>query len=207
MSLPAIVPSRRHRQNRNTNAALAWNVCSLRSEEMKARASEDVLRGEAGGAPVTRRAGAEYLSHNIVIGSVGLRVPSQRVPPTGHRCARLRRACGRSFRLRCSERLNARERPPRRGPKGSGVTSRNLTIGERHGVSSYYWQLAKREGERAWDRAWDRIEGQPRVASLPSTLRGGVRSAQPGHRHGGRDGSWLRGAFVGDPRTTIKIHH
>jgi len=32
-------------------------------------------------------------SHNVVIGGVGLRVPSQRVPPTGHRCARLRRAC------------------------------------------------------------------------------------------------------------------
>jgi hypothetical protein len=42
------------------------------------------------------------LPHNIVIGSVGLRVPSQRVPPTGHRCARLRRACGQAFRLRCS---------------------------------------------------------------------------------------------------------
>jgi hypothetical protein len=30
-------------------------------------------------------------SHNVVIGAVGLRVPSPGVPPTGHRCARLHR--------------------------------------------------------------------------------------------------------------------
>lgn len=42
-------------------AALKWK---------RMRASDDVLRGEAGGVTVTRRAGAEYWSHNIVIGSV-----------------------------------------------------------------------------------------------------------------------------------------
>lgn len=65
------------------------------------RANDDVLRGAARVAPVTRRAGAEYLPHNIVIGSVGAHA-RQSAARERHRCARLRRACGRSFRLRCS---------------------------------------------------------------------------------------------------------
>ncbi len=44
----------------------------------EARARKDVLRGDARGVPVTRRAGAEYWSHNIVIGSVVTALPHGR---------------------------------------------------------------------------------------------------------------------------------
>ena len=68
----------------------------------EARASWVVLRGTPGIVPVTRRAGAEYLPHNIVIGLVGAHARHSAARER-HRCARLRRACGRSFRLlRCS---------------------------------------------------------------------------------------------------------
>jgi len=59
---------RRHRQNKSRPLTLPGKISSLplKTPE-RMRASEDVLRGEARGVPVTRRAGAEYWSHNIVI--------------------------------------------------------------------------------------------------------------------------------------------
>lgn len=62
------------------------------SERM--RAGDDVLRGEAGGVPVTRPAYAEYMPHNIVIGSVVAALPQAQ-----HRAAPpLRAAAARVWR-------------------------------------------------------------------------------------------------------------
>jgi hypothetical protein len=60
----------------------------------RARASEALLRGPPGARRSLGRAGADYWPHNIVIGSVGAHA-RQSAARERHRCARLRRACGR----------------------------------------------------------------------------------------------------------------
>lgn len=65
------------------------------------RASYAVLRGTPGARRSLVVLGAEYLPHNIVIGSVGA-YARQSAARERHRCARLCRACGPAFRLRCS---------------------------------------------------------------------------------------------------------
>lgn len=116
---PAVLPSRacsqsqhqsaraNNRTGRTTHERCAVLEClfALLNSENECAQVTTCSVGKPGARRSLGRAGAEYLPHNIVIGSVGAHA-RQSAARERHRCARLRRACGRSFRLRCSERLS-----------------------------------------------------------------------------------------------------
>jgi hypothetical protein len=105
VSLPCAVPgvvTGRTGDDRLTLSEKLW-FAALNSWK-RTRTGHALLRGEARGVPVTRSCwgGVFAAQYRDRFGWPPAASPLSRVPSTGHRCARLRRACGHSFRLRCS---------------------------------------------------------------------------------------------------------